>query len=195
MDRCAGLKRVTRETEIEVDLKIDGEGRAEIDTGVGFLDHMLTLWAVHGMFDLRISAKGDLHVDAHHTVEDVGIVLGQAIREALEDFAGIMRYGSASVPMEESIAHVFLDLCKRPFLVFQVQFPSEKIGDFDTELVEEFLRAFAVNSGMTLHIQVPYGKNSHHMAEAVFKALGRAVDEATRPNPRIKGVLSSKGTL
>ncbi len=195
MDRKAHVTRVTRETEIEIELELDGSGRAKVETGVGFLDHMLTLWAVHGMFNLEVSASGDLHVDAHHTVEDVGIVLGQAVKKALGGLEGIMRYGSATVPMEESLAHVYLDICNRPYLVFQVEFPSAKVGNFDTELVEEFLRAFAVNSGMTLHVQVPYGRNSHHIAEAVFKALGRAVDAATIKNPRIKGALSSKGSL
>ncbi len=195
MERSARLERVTRETNVSVVLNLDGRGDARVDTGVGFLDHMLTLWAVHGMFDLHVSATGDLHVDAHHTVEDVGIVLGQAVSSALGDFSGINRYGDAWVPMEESLAHVCVDLCRRPFLVFQVRFPTEKIGGFDTELVEEFLRALSVNSGMTLHIQVSYGRNSHHMAEAAFKALGRAMDQATMVNPRRQGVLSSKGTL
>ncbi len=195
MERGARVKRVTKETEIELELRLDGEGRADINTGVGFLDHMLTLLTVHGMFDLSLSARGDLNVDSHHTVEDVGIVMGQALSQALGSFSGIMRYGSASVPMDESLAHVYLDLSRRPFLVFDVRFPCERVGEFDTELVEEFLRAFAVNSGMTLHVQVPYGKNCHHMSEAVFKALGRALDEATMVNSRASGVLSSKGIL
>lgn len=180
---------------MDLTLGIDGRGEASISTGVPFLDHMLTLWAVHGFFDLQIQARGDLEVDAHHTVEDVAICLGQALHKALGDLKGLRRYGQAMVPMEESLATVALDLCRRPHLVFDVQFPSAKTGNFDMELVEEFLRALAINSGMTLHVQVPYGNNSHHMAEAIFKALGRAVDQATRIDTRLEGPLSSKGQL
>ncbi len=195
MNRKAEVKRVTRETEIELSLNLDGDGNVDIDTGVGFFDHMLTLFAVHGLFDLSLTANGDLDVDAHHTVEDVGIVMGQAFTQALGDFSGIMRYGNASVPMDESLARVCLDLSRRPYLVFDARFPCERIGAFDMELVEEFLRALATNGGMTLHVQVPYGKNCHHMSEAVFKALGRALDQASMVNPRVNGVLSSKGSL
>ncbi len=195
MSRHAKISRATKETDIDLSLTIEGHGKASVKTGVGFLDHMLTLWAVHGFFDLDLRAAGDLDVDAHHTVEDVGICLGKALNQALGDFSGIRRYGSASVPMEEALAHVDLDICRRPYLVYSVNFLTSKIGNFDTELVEEFLRAFAVNSGITLHVEVPYGKNSHHMAEAVFKALGKAIDQATRLDTRLKGPLSSKGEL
>ncbi len=193
--RRGTVSRITNETQIELSLCLDGKGKASINTGIGFLDHMLTLWTVHGFFDLELEARGDLDVDSHHTVEDVGICLGQGIREALEDYKGIKRYGSSRVPMEETVAQVDLDLCRRPFLVFSVPFNSPLIGRFETELVEEFLRALAVNSGMTLHVNVPYGKNNHHMAEAVFKALGRACSEACAIDPRVDGVLSSKGSL
>jgi len=194
--RHAEIHRETKETQIEVELTIDGKGLADIQTGVGFLDHMLTLFAAHGFFDLRISAKGDLHIDAHHTVEDIGICMGKAFSQALGEFKGIARYGFFLLPMEESIAQVALDLCKRPFLVFHAQFPSSKIGEFDAELVEEFLRAFAFNAGITLHVHVIYGRNSHHMAEAIFKGLGRAMDIATRYDTRLEGsTMSTKGVL
>ena len=195
MAREGEIKRTTEETDIDLSLKIDGQGRASIDTDIGFLDHMLTLWAVHGFFDLDLKARGDLDVGAHHTVEDVGICLGKALNQALGDLGGIRRYGSASIPMEDALAYVDLDICNRPYLVYKVRFLTAKIASFDTELVEEFLRAFAVNSGMTLHVQVPHGKNSHHIAEAIFKALGRAVDQATQFDPRLEGPLSSKGKL
>ncbi len=193
--RKGTVSRRTKETEIELTLCLDGKGKACINTGIGFLDHMLTLWTVHGFFDLELTARGDLDVDSHHTVEDVGICLGTGIKDALEDYKGIKRYGSSRVPMEETVAQVDLDLCRRPFIVFSVPFNSPMIGRFETELIEEFLRALAVNSGMTLHVNVPYGKNNHHMAEAVFKALGRACSEACEIDPRVNGVLSSKGSL
>jgi imidazoleglycerol-phosphate dehydratase len=195
MSRNSHVKRITKETDIDLRLELDGKGEALVQTGVGFLDHMLTLWTVHGFFDLMIKASGDLDVDAHHTVEDIGICLGTALGQALGDLQGIRRYGSASIPMEETLARADLDICRRPYLSFNVAMPTAKIGDFDTELIEEFMRAFAVNSGMTLHITVPYGKNSHHIAEAIFKALGRATDQATQIDPRVKGPLSSKGQL
>ncbi len=195
MTRSAIIKRATKETNIELRLVLDGSGNSDINTGIPFFDHMLTLWSVHGFFDLCIKATGDLEVDGHHTVEDVGICLGLALKEALEDFSGIRRYGSASVPMEETLARVDLDLCKRPYLVFNALFPSSKVGNFDTELVEEFLRAVVINCGMTLHVNVPYGKNCHHISEAIFKAFGKATDRATQHDPRIHGPLSSKGTL
>jgi imidazoleglycerol-phosphate dehydratase len=195
MSRNSHVKRITKETDIDLRLELDGKGEALVQTGVGFLDHMLTLWTVHGFFDLMIKASGDLDVDAHHTVEDIGICLGTALGQALGDLQGIRRYGSASIPMEEALARADLDICRRPYLSFNVAMPTAKIGDFDTELIEEFMRAFAVNSGMTLHITVPYGKNSHHIAEAIFKALGRATDQATQIDPRVKGPLSSKGQL
>jgi imidazoleglycerol-phosphate dehydratase len=195
MSRNSHIKRITKETDIDLRLGLDGKGEASVETGVGFLDHMLTLWTVHGFFDLMVTASGDLDVDAHHTVEDIGICLGTALGQALGDLQGIRRYGSASIPMEETLAQVDLDICRRPYMSFNVAFPTATIGNFDTELIEEFMRAFAVNSGMTLHIRVPYGKNSHHIAEAVFKALGRATDQATQIDPRVRGPLSSKGHL
>ncbi len=195
MSRDAKISRTTKETDINLSLNIDGQGKASIKTGVAFLDHMLTLWTVHGFFDLDLNATGDLEVDAHHTVEDIGICLGKALAQAIGDLSGIKRFGNASIPMEETLACVNLDICNRPYLVYKVDFLTSKIGNFDTELVEEFLRAMVVNSGMTLHVQLPYGKNSHHIAEAVFKALGRAIDQATQFDPRLKGPLSSKGML
>jgi imidazoleglycerol-phosphate dehydratase len=195
MSRNAKISRTTKETDINLNLTIDGQGKASINTGIGFLDHMLTLWAVHGFFDLDIMATGDLEVDAHHTVEDIGICLGKALAQAIGDLSGIRRFGNASIPMEETLACVNLDICNRPFLIYKVGFLTSKIGNFDTELVEEFLRAMVVNSGMTLHVHVPYGKNGHHIAEAAFKALGKAIDQATQFDPRLKGPLSSKGTL
>lgn len=195
MSRNSHVKRITKETDIDLQLELDGKGEASVQTGVGFLDHMLTLWTVHGFFDLMITASGDLEVDAHHTVEDIGICLGTAVGQALGNLQGIRRYGSASIPMEETLAQADLDICRRPYLSFNAAFPTAKIGDFDTELIEEFMRAFAINSGMTLHIRVPYGKNSHHIAEAIFKALGRATDQATQIDPRVRGPLSSKGQL
>ena len=193
--RKSDIRRKTRETEIALSLKLDGEGRSEISTGVGFLDHMLDLLARHGLFDLRIKASGDTQVDAHHTVEDVGICLGQALKEALGDRAGIRRFGRMAVPMEDSLADVALDLSGRGMLVYNVKFPSDKSGDFDVQLVEEFLRALALNAGMNLHVNVPYGRNSHHVAEAIFKALAKALDAATQLDPRVKGVPSTKGVL
>ena len=195
MERSACLKRKTGETDIDVDLKIDGKGEAQIATGVGFFDHMLNLFARHGLFDLRVNAIGDLQVDAHHTVEDTGILLGQAIKEALGDKESIRRYGTSYVPMDESLARVSLDISGRPFLVFEAPLTSDRVGSMDTELVEEFFRAVAFNSGITLHIKVLYGSNNHHMIEAIFKAFGRALDDATRMDDRIQGVMSTKGSL
>ncbi len=196
MTRTAQITRKTKETDINLLLGLDGAGNTDVKTGIPFLDHMLTLLAVHGFFDLTLRATGDLEVDAHHTVEDVGICLGLAFKNALGDLGGIKRYGNATVPMEEALASVDLDICRRPFLAFQAQFPCEKIGAFDTELVEEFLRAFATNAGVTLHVRISYGKNCHHMAEAVFKALGKALDVASSLDTRLSdNCLSSKGTL
>jgi len=195
MSRYAKISRTTKETDINLSLNIDGQGKASINTGVGFLNHMLTLWTVHGFFDLDIKAVGDLEVDAHHTVEDIGICLGKALTQALKDFSGIRRFGNVAVPMDETLACVNLDICNRPHLIYKVNFLTSKIGSFDTELIEEFLRAMVINSGMTLHVQVPYGKNSHHIAEALFKALGKAIDQATQVDSRLKGPLSSKGVL
>lgn len=193
--RKAKVHRKTKETDITLALALDGEGQGNVATGVGFLDHMLDLLARHGLLDLDVKAGGDTHVDAHHTVEDMGICLGQALSEALGDRRGIRRFGDCSAPMEDSLAQVALDLGGRGALVFRVEFPTEKTGEFDVQLVEEFLGALASHAGMNLHVNVPYGRNSHHIAEAVFKALAKALDQATQPDPRVKGVPSTKGVL
>lgn len=195
MMRTATITRQTAETTISTEINIDGTGKSEIATGIGFFDHMLLLLTKHGFFDLQIITQGDLHVDGHHTVEDTGIVLGQALAKALGDKSGIKRYGTAFVPMDEALAMVSLDISGRPFLVFDVAIPSERIGGFDSELAEEFLRALSVHAGLTLHVRLLSGKNSHHIVEAIFKALGRALDEATSVDERIVGVMSSKGML
>lgn len=193
--RSAVIERKTRETEITLSLDIDGSGKSEVSTGVGFFDHMLDLLARHGLLDLTIKAKGDVHVDAHHTVEDVGICLGQALQKALGDRRGIRRFGNAAVPMEDALAEVALDLGGRGSLVFNAKFPSERTGDFDMELVEEFFRAFTANGGMNLHINAPYGSNSHHVSEAIFKGVAKALDAATQIDSRVKDVPSTKGML
>jgi imidazoleglycerol-phosphate dehydratase len=195
MDRQSEMKRKTGETDICLTLHMDGTGASDIETGIGFFDHMLNLFARHGLMDLKVKAMGDLEVDAHHTVEDVGIVLGQAVKEALGEKKSIRRYGTAHVPMDEALAMVALDLSGRPFLVFDAQFSADRVGQMDTELVEEFFRAVAFHAGITLHIKVFYGSNNHHMIEAIFKAFGRALDEATRADERILGVMSTKGSL
>ncbi|TWH52102.1 imidazoleglycerol-phosphate dehydratase HisB [Sporomusa sp. KB1] len=195
MIRTASLERVTGETAIEISLNLDGCGQSQIATGIGFFDHMLILFSKHGLFDLTVAAKGDIYVDGHHTVEDTGIVLGQALAQALGDKAGIKRYGTAFVPMDEALAMVSLDISGRPFLVFDATLPNEQVGQFDSELTEEFLRALSVHAGLTLHVKLLSGKNTHHSIEAIFKALGRALDEATRQDDRIKGVMSTKGML
>lgn len=195
MNRLSEIKRRTRETDIELSLNLDGEGTFKGSTGIGFLDHMLTLFSKHGLIDLEIKADGDLVVDSHHTVEDIAIVLGSAVKEALKDKGGIKRYGTSFVPMDESLATISLDISGRPFLVFDAKFTVDKLGNFDTEMVEEFFRAFAVNGGITLHARVLYGKNNHHMIEALFKALGRSLGEAITIDQRIKGVMSTKGVL
>lgn len=195
MIRTAEIKRQTGETNITANVTIDGTGRSEIATGIGFFDHMLILFAKHGFFDVTVNAIGDLHIDGHHTVEDTGIVLGQTLLAALGDKNGIKRYGTAFVPMDEALVMVSLDISGRPFLAFDVEIPTERIGTFDSELVEEFLRAFVVHAGITLHVRLITGKNAHHIVEGVFKALGRALDEATRQDERIVGVLSTKGSL
>jgi imidazoleglycerol-phosphate dehydratase len=195
MERRADIKRKTGETDISLHINIDGKGAAEVNTGIGFLDHMLTLFAKHGLFNLKVDARGDLHVDAHHTVEDVGIVLGAALKTALGDKKSIKRYGTSYVPMDEALAMVSLDLSGRPYLVLKGGFTQDRVGGMDTELVEEFFRAVAYNAGITLHITVLYGKNNHHIIEAVFKAFGRALDEASRTDGRIEGVMSTKGIL
>ena len=194
--RRAKVERKTSETQVKVDLKLNGRGQSRVRTSMPFLDHMLTLLAKHGHFDLVVDAKGDIEVDFHHTVEDIGIVLGQALTRALKDKKGIRRYGSFAVPMDESIARIDLDLSGRPYLVYEVPLPKKKkIRDFDVELIEEFFRALVIHSGMTLHINVPYGKNPHHILEAVFKAFGRALDQAVQIDGRTRGVPSTKGRL
>ena len=194
--RRAEVKRETGETKIAVALDLDGTGRADIATGIGFLDHMLTLLARHSMVDFLVRAEGDLQVDDHHTTEDVGIVLGQAIRQALGDKRGIRRYGHAVVPMDEALAEAAVDISGRPFLAWSVPFARPKIGSFDTELVEEFFRALAFNAGLTLHVTLKAGSNAHHVAEACFKALARALREAVEPDPRAMGAIpSTKGVL
>jgi imidazoleglycerol-phosphate dehydratase len=193
--RCAAIERKTAETQVTVKLNLDGEGKCEIATGIGFLDHMLTLLAKHGFMDLTVKAKGDLEVDGHHTVEDIGIVLGEALKEALADKAGIHRYGNCFIPMDETLAQVCLDFSGRPFLVFGAEIPKTKLGNYETEMTEEFFRAIAMNCGLTLHIRLLYGSNAHHIIEAIFKAFARAVAEAVAMDPRVKGVMSSKGVL
>ena len=193
--RRAEIERKTAETQISIKLNLDGEGTCDIATGIGFLDHMLTLLAKHSFMDLTVKAKGDLEVDSHHTVEDIGIVLGEALREALGDKAGIHRYGNCFIPMDETLAQVCLDFSGRPFLVFGAEIPKIQLGNYDTEMTEEFFRALAMHCVLTLHIRVLYGSNVHHIIEAIFKAFARAVAEAASVDPRVKGVMSSKGVL
>lgn len=193
--RTASIERNTFETKIKLSVNLDAQEPVEIDTGVGFFDHMLTLFARHSRLSLVVKVDGDLHVDSHHTVEDVGIVLGQAIKEALGDKAGINRYGTSFVPMDETLGMASLDLSGRSYLVFDASFDNPKLGAFDTELVEEFFQALAFNLQMNLHLKILHGKNSHHKAESLFKATGRALREAITINPDIKGVNSTKGIL
>ena len=193
--RQTTIKRQTKETNISVSLSIDGEGCSSVETGIGFFDHMLILWAKHGLFDLTIKAEGDLFIDGHHTVEDCGIVLGQAIAKCLGDKRGIRRYGTTTLPMDEALVMVSLDISGRPYLSCELALPCISLGGFETELVEEFLRALVVNAGLTLHIRQLAGKNTHHIIEAVFKALGRVLDEATGIDPRVAGIPSTKGVL
>lgn len=195
MTRTAKIERTTAETSIRLDLSLDGSGKAAINSSVAFLDHMLNLFARHGLFDLSVEATGDIDIDFHHTVEDIGIVLGTAVRQALGDKQGIRRYGFARVPMDESLAEVALDISGRPYLVYQVELPKVKVGDFDAELAREFFQAFTNNCGCNLHINLLYGDNVHHIIEACFKAFARALDEATRQDGRVSGVLSTKGVL
>jgi imidazoleglycerol-phosphate dehydratase len=195
MTRTASIQRKTNETEINLELNLDGSGQAEVKTGVGFLDHMLELLAKHGAFDIRVAARGDLHVDQHHTVEDTGICLGQAFREALGDKAGIRRYGHFTLPMEETLVTVAVDLSGRYALAFNAPLPSPKIGAFDSELLEDFWQAFAANTLCNLHVLLHYGRNSHHIAEAVFKGTARALRMAVEHDPRMTGVPSTKGSL
>uniref|UniRef100_A0A832EI96 Imidazoleglycerol-phosphate dehydratase n=1 Tax=Desulfacinum infernum TaxID=35837 RepID=A0A832EI96_9BACT len=193
--RQVTVERKTRETAVAVRIALDGTGTADVDTGLPFFDHMLTLFAVHGFFDLTVRAQGDLEVDGHHTVEDVGITLGQALSKALGDRKGIQRYGTAFIPMDEALAQVSLDLSNRPYLVCRLPALAERVGSFETELVPEFFRALCQHGGITAHILVPYGDNTHHILEAVFKGFGRALDEAVRLEPRRSTIPSSKGVL
>ncbi|MFJ7827641.1 imidazoleglycerol-phosphate dehydratase HisB [Psychrobacillus sp. NPDC096623] len=193
--RAAKIERMTNETKVWVEIDLYGEGKAEIDTGVPFMDHMLDLFTKHGLFDASIKAKGDTYIDDHHTTEDIGIVLGQAVKEALGDKKGIKRYGNAFVPMDDALAQVVIDISNRPHLEFRAQFPTQKVGSFDTELVHEFLWKFALEARMNVHVIVHYGANTHHMIEAIFKALARAIDDAITKDDRVKGVPSTKGLL
>jgi imidazoleglycerol-phosphate dehydratase len=195
MLRTAAIRRKTAETEIKVELNLDGSGESHISTGVGFFDHMLVLLARHAAFDLSVQAEGDLHVDQHHTVEDVGIGLGQALRQALADKAGIRRYGHFTLPMEETLVTSAVDLSGRYFMVFQAPFTTAKIGDFDSELVEDFWQALAANALMNLHVVLHHGRNNHHISEAIFKATARALRMAVESDPRMPGIPSTKGTL
>ncbi len=195
VQRIGTVARSTKETQISAEIALDGTGRAELDTGVPFLDHMLTLFAVHGLFDLKIKATGDLEVDAHHTVEDIGICLGLALSKALGERKAIVRYGHFVVPMDEALASVSLDLSNRPFLVYDTPPMAERTGEFETQLAPEFFRAFCQNGGLTLHIRVLYGANTHHMLEATFKAFARALSMAISLDPRRSGIPSSKGAL
>jgi imidazoleglycerol-phosphate dehydratase len=195
MPRIAKIERRTAETQIVLSLNLDGSGQSQIRTGVGFLDHMLELFAKHGCFDLVVDAQGDLQVDQHHTAEDVGICLGQALRQALGDKQGLRRYGHFTLPMEETLVTAALDLSGRYFLVFQVEFPVAKIGEFDSELVEDFWQAVAANALCNLHVLLHHGRNSHHISEAIFKATARALRQAVELDPRTRGVPSTKGTL
>jgi imidazoleglycerol-phosphate dehydratase len=194
--RTASVKRTTSETDVAVSVDLDGTGASKIATGIGFLDHMLDLLARHSRIDITITAKGDLHIDHHHTTEDVGIALGQAVRQALGDMKGITRYADVHLPMDEALARVAIDISGRPFLVFQGEFARDKIGTFDTELVREWFQAFAMNAGVTLHVGVLYGANDHHIAESCFKGLARALRSAVAIDPRAAGeVPSTKGRI
>lgn len=194
-NRLASVNRKTNETEITLSFAIDGTGVSELETDVPFLNHMLDLFAKHGQFDLQLQAQGDIDIDDHHTVEDIGICLGQTLREALGNKQGIRRYASVFVPMDEALAQVIIDISNRPHLEYRGTFPAAQVGSFSVELVHEFLWKFALEARITLHVIVHYGQNTHHMIEAIFKALGRALDEATSIDPRVKGVPSTKGLL
>ena len=195
MERKAEVKRKTKETDISVYLKLDGSGEYKINTTVPFLDHMLSQIAKHGFFDLEVNAKGDTEIDYHHTVEDVGIALGDAFKKALGEKEGIRRYGYAVIPLNEALSMVAVDISGRPYIVYNVTMPKEKVGEFDVELTEEFFRAFANSSGMSLHINVMYGNNLHHIIESIFKSAARALNEATSIDERVKGIPSTKGKL
>ena len=194
--RKAALKRKTKETDISLDLNLDGRGSYSINTSIPFLDHMLSLMCKHGLFDIKLKAKGDIDIDDHHSVEDIGIVLGKALKQALGDMKGINRYGQASVPMDEALASLSLYISGRPYFVYKVEFPKKsKLKDFDPDLIEDFLQAFVSSSSITLHVGVLYGRNIHHIIEAIFKGLGRALREAVSINPKVKGIPSTKGRL
>ncbi|WP_080875412.1 imidazoleglycerol-phosphate dehydratase HisB [Oceanobacillus timonensis] len=193
--RQAEKERQTKETKISLALNLDGEGKSELNTGVGFLDHMLTLFTKHGGLDLQVACDGDLEVDQHHTVEDIGIVLGQAFQEALGTKEGIKRYATATTPMDESLSTTSIDISGRSFLVYRVDGLKDKVGNFDTELVKEFLIGFTSHAKVTLHVEVRYGTNTHHMIESIFKGLGRTIREAVSIDPTIKGIPSTKGSL
>jgi len=195
MNRQATVNRRTKETDISLHLVLDGTGLSKVETGIGFFDHMLVLFAGHGLFDLELRAKGDLEVDAHHTVEDVGLALGQALREALGDKAGLCRYGWCLLPMDDALARIAIDCGGRPYLAYDAPDDVGPIGNFPFQLLEEFLRAFSVQGGLNLHVSLLDGRDAHHMAEAVFKGLARALDQATRLDPRVQGIPSTKGVL
>lgn len=195
VERISEITRKTSETDIVLKLNLDGTGKSDIKTGIGFFDHMLNSFAKHGFFDLDLKADGDLYVDCHHTIEDVGIVLGQAIKNALGDKAGIKRYGSFLLPMDETLVMCAIDLSGRPYLNFGIDFSTDRVGDFDTEMVKEFFYAISYSAGMNLHIKLIDGSNQHHIIEAAFKAFAKALDEAVSYDERIKGVLSAKGAL
>lgn len=195
MDRSSTITRTTKETDINLTLNLDGSGKTTLSTGIGFFDHMLEGFTRHGLFDLSVQVKGDLHVDCHHTIEDVGIVLGTAIREALGDKAGIKRYGSILLPMDETLVMCAVDLSGRPYFVFEAEFTTDRVGDMDTEMAREFFYAISYAAGINLHMKVLYGTNNHHMLEGLFKSFAKALDQATMYDERIQGVLSTKGTI
>jgi len=195
-NRTAQITRKTKETSIELSIDLDGTGKAVLDTGIGFFDHMLESFAKHSAIDLNVKVKGDLHVDMHHSVEDTGIVLGEALVEALGDFGGITRFGHAYLPMDETLSRAAIDLCRRPYFIWNVEFKRDKVGEMDTELFKEFFQAFATRGGMCLHMENLYGENQHHIAESLFKALARALRMAIAPDERLKGqAASTKGSL
>lgn len=195
MSRNATVKRKTKETDIELSINIDGSGKSSINTGIGFFDHMLESFARHGLFDLDLNVKGDLNVDTHHTIEDTGIVLGQAIKEALADKKGIKRFGNMILPMDESVVIAAIDISGRPYLIYDINLTAEKIGDFESEMAREFFYALCVNAGINLYLKQVEGANNHHILEAAFKAFAKALDQATLIDPRIEGVPSTKGVL
>jgi imidazoleglycerol-phosphate dehydratase len=194
-DRSGKVHRRTKETDINMNLALDGQGVVDIASGVSFIDHMLTLFAVHGFFNLRVKGSGDVEIDDHHTVEDLGICLGQCFKKALGDLSGISRYGCSTIPMDEALARVAVDISNRPYLYYAATIKDQKVGSFDTSLVKEFLRAFSQHGGITLHVEVLHGENAHHIIEAIFKALGRALGQASSMDERVRGPLSSKGSL